>query len=82
MPVAEKNKKNMNAMDTYAEVARYVLLDGGEGDGQLINAVQMLDSTFLMTTEMTIDEIMFQLRMLAISLWILENGMYHTTYGS
>lgn len=28
MPVAEKNKKNMNAMDTYAEVARYVLLEG------------------------------------------------------
>ena len=25
MPIAEKNKKNMNAMDTYAEVARYVL---------------------------------------------------------
>jgi DNA polymerase epsilon subunit 1 len=24
LPVAEKNKKNMNAMDTYAEVARYV----------------------------------------------------------
>ena len=23
MPIAEKNKKNMNAMDTYAEVARY-----------------------------------------------------------
>lgn len=28
MPIAEKNKKNMNAMDTYAEVARYV---GGDG---------------------------------------------------
>jgi DNA polymerase epsilon subunit 1 len=26
LPIAEKNKKNMNAMDTYAEVARYVLL--------------------------------------------------------
>lgn len=25
LPIAEKNKKNMNAMDTYAEVARYVL---------------------------------------------------------
>lgn len=25
MPLAEKNKKKMNAMDTYAEVARYVL---------------------------------------------------------
>jgi DNA polymerase epsilon subunit 1 len=23
MPIAEKNKKNVNAMDTYAEVARY-----------------------------------------------------------
>lgn len=28
MPIAEKNKKNMNAMDTYAEVARYVLTLG------------------------------------------------------
>ena len=25
MPIAEKNKKEMNAMDTYAEVARYVV---------------------------------------------------------
>jgi DNA polymerase epsilon subunit 1 len=29
MPIAEKNKKNMNAMDTYAEVARYVPFCGG-----------------------------------------------------
>jgi DNA polymerase epsilon subunit 1 len=30
-PIAEKNKKNMNAMDTYAEVARFVLEeDSGE----------------------------------------------------
>ena len=28
MPIAEKNKKNMNAMDTYAEVARYVFAAG------------------------------------------------------
>lgn len=28
MPIAEKNKKNMNAMDTYAEVARFVVLCG------------------------------------------------------
>ena len=26
LPVAEKNKQNMNAMDTYAEVARYIAL--------------------------------------------------------
>jgi DNA polymerase epsilon subunit 1 len=32
MPIAEKNKKNMNAMDTYAEVARYVLFGGQEGE--------------------------------------------------
>jgi hypothetical protein len=25
MPIAEQNKKSMNAMDTYAEVARWVL---------------------------------------------------------
>lgn len=28
MPIAERNRKNMNAMDTYAEVARYVVLSG------------------------------------------------------
>jgi DNA polymerase epsilon subunit 1 len=27
LPIAEKNKKNMNAMDTYAEVARYDALE-------------------------------------------------------
>lgn len=26
MPIAEKNKKNVNAMDAYAEVVRFVLL--------------------------------------------------------
>lgn len=31
MPIAEKNKKNMNAMDTYAEVARYGLSGKGLG---------------------------------------------------
>jgi DNA polymerase epsilon subunit 1 len=31
MPIAERNKKNMNAMDTYAEVARYVSLSGPDG---------------------------------------------------
>lgn len=33
MPIAEKNKKNMNAMDTYAEVARYVVSEeSGKGE--------------------------------------------------
>lgn len=31
MPIAEKNKKSMNAMDTYAEVARYVRLGRAPG---------------------------------------------------
>ena len=31
MPIAEKNKKSMNAMDTYAEVARYVRLRRAPG---------------------------------------------------
>ena len=69
MPIAEKNKKNMNAMDTYAEVARYVVLLGLKG-GMLIQAVRTLDSTSLMTTEMTINEIMPLLLMLVTSLWI------------
>lgn len=29
MPIAEKNRKNVNAMDAYAEVARYILHIGG-----------------------------------------------------
>jgi hypothetical protein len=36
----------------------------------LIEKVQMLDSTFLMTTETMIDDLMSLLLMLAISLWI------------
>lgn len=47
----------------------------GMGMG-LIEAVQMLDSTFLMMTEMMIDDLMFLLLMLAISLWILGNGTF------
>jgi len=42
----------------------------------LIKAVRMLDSTFLMMTEMMIDDLMFLLLMLAILLWILGNGMF------
>jgi hypothetical protein len=47
----------------------------------LIEAVQMLDSTFLMMTEMMIDDLMFLLPMLAISLWILGNGTFLIMYG-
>ena len=36
----------------------------------LIEKAQMLDSTFLMMTEMTINDLMPLLLMLAISLWI------------
>jgi hypothetical protein len=42
----------------------------------LIKVVRMLDSTFLMMTEMMIDDLMFLLLMLAILLWILGNGMF------
>jgi hypothetical protein len=41
---------------------------------------QMLDSTFLTTHEMMINDLMFLLLMPAILLWILGNGMYHTMY--
>jgi len=37
----------------------------------------MLDSTFLMMNEMMRDDLMLLLLMLAISLWILGNGMCH-----
>jgi len=36
----------------------------------------MLDSTFLMMTEMMIDDLMLLLPMQAILLWILGNGMF------
>jgi len=75
MPIAEKNKKNMNAMDTYAEVARYVCAVVWKGK-MLMWIVQTLDSTSLMMTEMMIDDLMFLLLMRAISLWILGNGMF------
>jgi DNA polymerase epsilon subunit 1 len=76
MPIAERNKKNMNAMDTYAEVARYVSLlilmaarkRGWEEEVLIGNLVaQMLDSTFLMMIEMTRDDLKLRLLTRAIS---------------
>lgn len=87
MPIAEKNKKNMNAMDTYAEVARYVYpywkwrKRQGTKERCADYIVRMLASTFSMTTVMMSDDLMFLWRMRAISLWILGNGMYHIMYG-
>lgn len=43
--------------------------------------VRMLDLTSLMTTVMMNDDLMPLLLMLAILLWILENGMCRTMYG-
>ena len=80
MPIAEKNKKNMNAMDTYAEVARYVFYPRGRESWANLTKVQMLDSTFLMTTVMIIDDLILLLLMLAILLLRLENGMSHITF--
>ena len=57
MPVAEKNKKNMNAMDTYAEVARCVSVEPLSKDNKLMITVPMLDLTCLMTHEITINDL-------------------------
>ena len=70
MPIAEKNKKNMNAMDTFAEVARCVLVETSVKDNKLISAVLMLDSTCLMTHEIMINDLILRLLMLAILLLI------------
>jgi hypothetical protein len=42
--------------------------------------VQMLDSTFSMTTVMICDDLIILWLMRAISLWILENGTCPITY--
>lgn len=46
MPIAEKNRKNVNAMDAYAEVARYfrLMLDWGRALSNL-EIVRALDLT-------------------------------------
>jgi hypothetical protein len=76
MPIAEKNKKNMNAMDTYAEVARYsiLLLLQYFRVNTNTTAVPVLALTFLMTNEMMRNDLMPLFLMQAILLWILGNG--------
>lgn len=58
MPIAEKNKKKLNAMDTYAEVARYVESKAGFvrcSPAHLTDMMLalMLASIFLMIYEIT-----------------------------
>ena len=82
MPIAEKNKKNMNAMDTYAEAARYITLSALYSAGVANrNTVPVWALTFLMMNEMMRNDLMPLLLMRAILLWILENGMYHIMCG-
>jgi hypothetical protein len=80
MPIAEKNKKSMNAMDTYAEVARYVRLRRAPGVVLIMRLVPMLDSTFLMTNGLTMYEIQ-RLPMRVISLWTFGSLTFHTMSG-
>ena len=57
MPIAEKNRKNMNAMDTYAEVATWVPLNGwasGRRTDKMAERTAMLTS--LTTHEKTTHE--------------------------
>ena len=78
LPVAEKNKLNMNAMDTYAEVARFVFLPG-PSLRVLTSPAPMLALTCMTITKLMAD--LTPLPMLAISLSIFENTMYHITSG-
>lgn len=70
MPIAEKNKKSMNAIDTYAEVARCVLPGLYQKGKMLIQVARMLDSTCLMIHEIMINALIPPLLMLAILLLI------------
>lgn len=80
MPVAEKNKKNMNAMDTYAEVARYAVLLTSPKNANT-GVVQVSALIFLTMNEMTRNDLMPLFLMQAILLWILGNGTCRIMYG-
>ena len=80
MPTAEKNKKNMNAMDTYAEVARWIKLRSLFLDDSDFFSVLMPDLTFTMMNKMTIDDLI-RLQMRATLLLIFENTMFLTMCG-
>jgi hypothetical protein len=63
MPIAEKNKKNLTAMDTYAEVSRFVvfklplaLYSGRRVDEHTL--ALMLDSIFSVNYGITINDLM------------------------
>lgn len=62
-PVVEKNKKNVDAMDTYAEVARYVVLGvcGWDDEGLMCVLVRMRLLTSLMTIMSMRNEILRRL---------------------
>jgi DNA polymerase epsilon subunit 1 len=82
IPIAEKNKKQMNAMDTYAEVARYVSVEFFWGSWANEGMpVQVLDLTYLMIHEKIINDLIRRLWMPAISLLMLESGMFHIMCG-
>ena len=57
MPIAEKNKGSMNAMDTYAEVARYGLCSTCSEGEMLTREAPMLASIFLMMNEIMIEDL-------------------------
>lgn len=82
LPIAEKNKKNLTALDAYAEVARYVQCEQRRrmGVGRiwlLTRTARMRVSICLMTIhEVMRDDLMARLRMRAISLSTLGNGMF------
>lgn len=79
LPIAEVNKKKMNAMDTYAEVARYTSMAPYPQDRRLtLPAVPTPDLTFLMMTKITRNDLMDLWRR-AITLWIFENTTFRTT---
>ena len=77
LPVAEKNKRNMNAMDTYAEVARSV----STGEGELFaNTIVVRMLVLIFTTTMNLMADLTRLRTQAISSLISGSTMFLTMF--
>lgn len=74
MPIAEKNKKKVSAMDTYAEVARYEHSEERPGSWTNSFEAQTLGLISLTKTKITIND-RTDLLMPAISLLTFENTM-------
>ena len=80
MPLAEKNKKQMTAMDTYAEVAKSVTSLGCKWKLAYADvvSVQIWRLTYTMTHEETADRVECSTQVILSS--ISENMTFHIMY--